>query len=124
MKAAATSLSGLIGRFITIRHSAFLTLLSVAALLVSTPATAQTAAELYKSKCAVCHAADGSGNTAMGKKTAARDFRAPEVQKQSDSELIAITTKGKNKMPGYQGKLTEAQIKDLVGYIRGMMKSK
>lgn len=80
---------------------------------------AQDAAELYK-KCQTCHGADGKGDTAVGKKLGARDFHSPEVTKESDNELFDITKKGKNKMPAYDGKLTDDQIKDLVKYIRSL----
>jgi mono/diheme cytochrome c family protein len=79
---------------------------------------AQDAATLYKSKCAACHGADGAGDTAMGKKLGVKDFHSPEVSKLSDTELFDITKKGKDKMPSYDKKLTDDQIKDLVKYIR------
>lgn len=85
---------------------------------------AQDAAALYKTKCQSCHAADGSGNTPMGKKLAARDFGSPEVQKKTDAELTDIVTKGKDKMPAYKGKLTDDQIKQLVAYARELGKKK
>ncbi len=75
-------------------------------------------AALYKSKCQGCHGADGTGSTPMGKKLAARDFHDPEVKKQSDEELFEITKKGKGKMPAYDKKLTDQQMKDLVKYVR------
>ena len=43
-----------------------------------------------------------------------------EVAKESDSLLFDITKNGKNKMPAYNGKLTDDQIKDLVKYIRSL----
>ena len=43
-------------------------------------AHAQDAASLFKSKCAGCHAADGTG-TAMGKKMGAHDFTTADVQR-------------------------------------------
>jgi mono/diheme cytochrome c family protein len=82
------------------------------------PAHAQNGAALYKSKCAMCHGADGKGETPVGKSMKLRDLGSADVQKQSDAELIAITTNGKNKMPAYKGKLTDAQIKDIVSFIR------
>lgn len=85
---------------------------------------AQDAAALYKTKCQSCHAADGSGNTPMGKKLAARDFRSPEVQKKTDAELTDIIAKGKDKMPAYKGKITDDQIKQLVAYTRELGKKK
>lgn len=92
---------------------------------VSVPAAfAGDAAALYKTKCASCHAADGSGSTPMGKKLNLRDLRSADVQKQTDAQLTEITTKGKNKMPVYDKKLTADQIKELVAYIRELGKKK
>ena len=83
------------------------------------------AASLYKAKCAVCHAADGSGNTTMGKQMQTPDLRSEEVQKQTDAQLIDATTNGKGKkMPAYKDKLTGDQIKQLVAYIRELAKKK
>jgi len=95
----------------------------LAAALWSTPALA-AAADTYKSKCAMCHGADGKGDTPAGKKMGARDFASPDVQKMTDAELEAVTAKGKNKMPAYEKTLKEAEIKDLVAYIRQLAKGK
>ncbi len=82
------------------------------------PLVAQDSPEaLYKSKCQVCHGADGKGSAA-GQKMGAKPFSDPEIAKQSDEDLIAVTKKGKGKMPSYDGKLTDDQIKSLVKYIR------
>jgi mono/diheme cytochrome c family protein len=78
------------------------------------------AAALYKSKCQVCHGADGKGDTPAGQKVAAKDFHSPEVAKMSDDELIEAVKKGKGKMQPYAGKLTDDQIKSLVKYIRSL----
>jgi len=96
--------------------------LALLAMMMAPVAFAGDAAALYKTKCAMCHAADGSGDTPMGKKTAAHDFRSPEIQKMTDAELIELTAKGKNKMPGYDKKLTADEIKGLVAYIRELAK--
>jgi len=42
--------------------------------------------------------------------------------KATSVELIEATTNGKGKMPAYKGKLTDAQIKDVVTYIRTLQK--
>jgi mono/diheme cytochrome c family protein len=81
---------------------------------------AEDAAALYKSKCQACHGPDGKGDTAAGKKLGAKDFHSPEVAKLSDQELFAITKNGKEKMPKYDGKLTDDQIKELIKYIRSL----
>ena len=85
-------------------------------------ASAQDAAGVYKTKCVACHGADGKGATPAGKNMKVRDFASPEVAKETDAELIEVTTKGRNKMPGYASSLKEAQIKDLVAYIRDLAK--
>jgi cytochrome c6 len=89
-------------------------------LSVSLTAQAQDASALFKSKCAGCHSADGTGS-AMGKKMGAHDFTTADVQKMSDTELTEIITDGKNKMPKY-GSLKPEEIKGLVAYIRTLKK--
>lgn len=81
-------------------------------------------ASLFKTKCAACHGADGSGNTPMGENLKIRDLRSDEVQKQTDDQIIAIITNGKSPMPSYKGKLTDDQIKQLTAYIRELAKKK
>src|SRR5271170_2656599 len=73
--------------------------------------------DTYKAKCQMCHGADGLGNTPAGKAMKARPFNAPDVLKESDTDLIAVIRNGKNKMPAFTGKLTDAQIKDVVTFI-------
>ena len=96
---------------------------AVAALLVLPAGSAFADAEAnYKAKCAGCHGPDGVGATAAGKAMKVRDFHAPEVQKETDAELTDIIANGKNKMPKYADKLKADEIKDLVGYVRGLGK--
>ncbi len=96
----------------------FISMLVAALVLAMTmPAMAQDTAALYKSKCQACHGADGKG-TAAGQKMGTKAFSSPDITKMSDDELVAATKKGKGKMPAYEGKLTDDQIKDLVKYIR------
>jgi cytochrome c6 len=86
--------------------------------LLATPARAQEGASLFKAKCAPCHGPDGKGQTSMGKALKARDLGSADVQKETDAQMTEIIENGKGKMPGYKGKLTDAQIKELVKYIR------
>lgn len=91
--------------------------------LLTPGANSQSAAEkVYKAKCATCHGADGAGTTAAGKATKARDFCSDEVKKETDEEWTAIIVKGKSKMPAYDKKLTDAEVKDVVAFIRGLCK--
>ena len=79
-------------------------------------------ATLFKAKCAMCHGQDATGNTPMGKNLKIRDLTSADVQKQTDAELDAVITKGKNKMPEYGTKLTKEQISDLEKYVRSLKK--
>lgn len=107
----------------TVRLGSAVVLLAVAVLAVTASTQAQDQGSLFKAKCSTCHAADGSGNTQMGKTLGAPDLHSDAVQKKTDEELIDAVTNGVGKkMPAYKGKLTDAQIKGLVGYIRSLAK--
>ncbi len=91
--------------------------------LVAMPALAQAdGAATFKGKCTMCHGADGSGDTAMGKKVAAADLRDAKVQSKADDELISTVIKGKNKMPAFEEKLSPEQIKAVIAFIRTLKK--
>ncbi|HMG33695.1 MAG TPA: cytochrome c [Blastocatellia bacterium] len=79
---------------------------------------AADAAATFKSKCASCHGADGSGNTPAGKSLKLKDLRSAEVQGMSDDQLYQIIAKGKDKMPPYEKSLGADTCKALVAYIR------
>jgi len=90
---------------------------------IAGPVVAQApGADTYKTKCAMCHGADGLAATAMGKSMKILSFKDPAMIKASDAQFIASTENGKNKMPAYKGKLTDAQIKDVVAFIRTLKK--
>ena len=96
-------------------------LILAGALVFSTYTFADSAAD-FKAKCVACHGATGAGDTTMGKNLKLKDLGSSDVQKQSDDELTTIITKGKGKMPAYDGKLSKDQIGDLVKYVRGLKK--
>lgn len=101
---------------VNLRHAA---ILGLAAVLV-TPAFAQdNGADTYKTKCQMCHGADGMGMTPAGKALKVPSFKSIKA---SDADLIAAVKNGKNKMPAYAAKLTDAQIKSVVGYIGTLQK--
>lgn len=109
-----------------IRNS-FSCLLAIVLLMMMAPQRllSQSPAEaVFKTKCQVCHSADGSGDTVMGKKLGAKDLKSAEVQKQSDAEITDVIKKGKDKMKGFEGKLTDDEIKALVAYVRDLSKKK
>ncbi len=89
-----------------------LALIAALALATSTPAMADAAAD-YKGKCQICHGPDGKG-TAAGEKMGVKDLH---TSKSTDAQMFDIVKKGKNKMPAFDKKLTDDQIKDLIKYI-------
>lgn len=80
---------------------------------------------LFTSKCASCHAADGSGSTTMGKNMKIRDLRSSDVQSQTDAQLTDIITNGKSPKsagPHKSKKLTAQEIQNAVAFIRSIKK--
>ncbi len=78
--------------------------------------------KVYKAKCASCHGPDGKGETAAGKATKARDLCSADVKKGTDAEWTEIVGKGKNKMPAYDKKISDAEVKDVIAYMRSLCK--
>jgi cytochrome c6 len=89
----------------------------------SAAASAKKGEATFSQKCAMCHGANGSGDTSMGKSLKLRDLRSKAVQAMSDSQLYDIIDKGKSPMPAY-GSLGKPAINDLVAYIRELGKKK
>ena len=104
---------------VSLMHGAILCL----AVSMVTPAFAQSGgADIYKSKCLMCHGATGLGDTGAGKALKAASFKDPTIVNASDADLIAAVKNGKGKMPANNGKLTDAQIKSAIAYVRSLQK--
>lgn len=87
--------------------------LGLMVLATGTMSIAQGTAEAtYKAKCQMCHGATGAGDTPAG-----RAMKVQPLNKSPEGDMVAIIKKGKGKMPAYDGKLTDAQIKDVATYI-------
>jgi cytochrome c6 len=93
------------------------------AVIIAGPAFAQgSGADNYKAKCAMCHGADGLATSTMAKNMKIVSFKDPAMVKAPDAQLIASTKNGKGTMKGYDGKLTDPQINDVIAYIRTLQK--
>jgi mono/diheme cytochrome c family protein len=92
-------------------------LLLLVVMVIALPLSAD-GVSTFNSKCAACHGKDGKGDTVMGKKLNIRSLASKEVQKQTDAELLAISKKGKNKMPAYDGKIADDDLKAVIAHIR------
>ena len=78
------------------------------------------AAALWAQNCASCHGKDGSSNTAMGKKLGVKDYT--KDQGFSDAEAANVIKNGKGKMKGFKAKLSDADVRALVAYVRSLKK--
>ncbi len=95
-----------------------------AALLAAAPAAAADArSESFQTYCSVCHGDDGRGQTEEGKKKGARDLTNARWQdKVDDARLVRSVTKGHDKMPAFEKKLSADEIKALVAEVRTLAK--
>lgn len=80
-------------------------------------ANTDSAADLYKKNCLMCHGVDGSGS-ALGKRLHTPDLRSKEVQEKTSAVLAQSIAAGKNNMPAFGTKLGSDAIQSLVEYIR------
>jgi len=81
------------------------------------------ATSTYHDKCASCHGKDGRGKTLKGKLSHARDLTSSEWQNDvTDERIFNSISNGKGKMPSFKKKLTDAQIEELVAYVRHFKK--
>jgi mono/diheme cytochrome c family protein len=98
----------------------------LAAIVIASAAVgvAAGASATWAQHCASCHGKDGSGNTMMGKKLGVKDYHDAKVQAAfSDAEAEraikeGVKTNAKETMKPFGSKLSDADIKALVAYIR------
>jgi cytochrome c6 len=102
------------------------------ALIIFIPATqcwaGDDAALIYKTKCAVCHGADGLSKTPMGKKQSIPSFAADKVQKSSPADIEDFILNGgkeKKASHAFSGKgIGNEDAKKLATYIKELGKKK
>jgi cytochrome c6 len=76
-------------------------------------------ADTYQQQCATCHGGDGKANTARGKRKGATDLTKSNI---STAQGIKVISNGREQMPAFKGTLSEADIRDVMAYIRGFRK--
>jgi len=79
---------------------------------------APAGAEIFSKKCVLCHGADGTGNTPLGKQLQAANLHSKEVQKLSNDEMHKIIHDGQANMPPFEDKLTDDEIDQVIQYVR------
>jgi cytochrome c6 len=76
---------------------------------------AESGEAIYKANCQSCHGSTGTPNPGMAKMMG---IKAASEYKSTDKEQFDSVKNGKGKMKPFAGKLTDAQIKDVVTYFR------
>lgn len=71
---------------------------------------------LYNTNCAICHGADGRSDTPRGRETDATDITSGL----SSAKITRIVKSGRGDMPAFSKRLTVAQIKQIVTYVRSL----
>jgi cytochrome c553 len=83
---------------------------------------------IWAKDCAKCHGKDGTGNTKIGHILHIRDYTDAKVQASlKEDEMIKTIKEGKKeggrtRMKPFGDKLSEAEIKAMVAYVKGLKK--
>ncbi len=84
------------------------------------------AKDIWTAHCAICHGADGKGQTKMGTRLGIRDFTDAKVQASfTDADATKALRSGLTSDDGKtlmkpMDALTDDQIKAMVAYVRGL----
>jgi cytochrome c6 len=95
--------------------------LCLALVLGATPSFAADAAhgaQVFSANCAACHM--GGGNVVNAERTLKKDALEAYLANYGDGPEAAVAyqvTNGKNAMPAFGGKLSEADISDVAAYV-------
>lgn len=77
----------------------------------------EVGASVYKKKCLMCHGEDGNGDTKAGKMTKTPDITTAEWKTPKTAEELEKTLReGLGKMPKYEGKLSDEELKAVSEY--------
>jgi len=88
-----------------------------------TDASVNRGKRVFTTQCALCHGEKGDGKSDLAKEMTLTlpDFTQPDsLAKRTDGELFAIVSNGKESMPSQKGRMPDAQIWNLVNYLRSL----
>jgi mono/diheme cytochrome c family protein len=83
-------------------------------------------ADLYRINCALCHGADGRGESLVTERFRAAgeispvDLASPRVKGRTDGQLFWLIGNGIGNMPPFGSLLTEEELWQVVGFVRGL----
>lgn len=97
--------------------------------LASALSAAPTAKENFAIHCVDCHGEDGKSQTRLGRKAGAKDLsdKSNQVKLTDEDVFKAIKfgrkdSKGREKMDAFSADLTDAEIAELVAFVRTLAK--
>jgi mono/diheme cytochrome c family protein len=93
--------------------------LAITLSIFSAASCAQSGDATYKAKCASCHGTAGTPSAGMAKMMGIKPVSDPAIQALTVDQMTAAVKDGKGKMKPIAG-LTDAQIKAVVSYFRGL----
>jgi cytochrome c6 len=102
----------------TLTYATIATLLASSVFGQSSKGSNGPGAEVFREQCIGCHGPDGRAQTETGKKVGAADLTSDSVQKETNSSLSKIVQDGKGKMPAFEGRLSDDEIRAVVAYVR------
>ncbi len=82
---------------------------------------AEAGAKIYAARCALCHGPEGRGNGpgAAGLNPKPRNHHDQAyMHSRTDAQLLEVIHNGKGQMPAWKGVLTEAEMKQVLAYVR------
>ena len=101
-------------------HGLFVLALALAA---PTRAAEPAGAALFEQYCIPCHGPDGRARTPAARKLGAKDLTESRLPEAEVTRQISNGTKdasGKDRMPAFKPKLTDAAISALVAFVVGL----
>jgi mono/diheme cytochrome c family protein len=107
----------------SVKGMIFFMLLPVpAALAAETQGDAAKGKELFEKRCAVCHGANGEGNSAMGAlfKVTMPVLGSKEVQTINNAGIKKIVLEGKGKMKPVA--LSDQELENAIAFLRSLKK--
>ena len=74
----------------------------------------------YAKQCEACHGPEGVGGLVKveDKQIKVASLKAPGVVRHTDEELAKVITGGEEAMPAFKDKMSQAEIRDLVTFVR------
>ena len=93
---------------------------------LANPAHAADGKDVFQTNCLMCHGATGAGNEQLAKafkiEPSRLDLTKHEMKTKSEAELAATVKTGKGRMPAFGNKLSDADIKAVVQFIKSLSK--